>query len=79
MIVKCANPGCDKPFNYNEGKLFFIRVSCLTGGSPRNFHGVQHFWLCSMCCETQVLETHKKWSKESSEASQQLAASSQLR
>ena len=75
MIVKCANPICNEPFNYKEGRLFFVHVSGLTGTSRRNSHGVQHFWLCSMCCEARVVEIHKKWAKGPTEASQQLAES----
>ena len=56
MFSVCANPDCHAPFDYRQGRLFRFHKSYPAGERLRNTHGVQHFWLCGVCCGTYTLE-----------------------
>jgi len=72
MVAKCANPTCNEPFDYRTGRLFFVHVCCARDEARPNSHGVQHFWLCAMCCEAQVGEFHNKRTEASEKPAQSL-------
>jgi hypothetical protein len=55
MFSACANPDCQKPFNYNQGRLFRFHKDFRAGERP-NIHSIQHFWLCSPCSARYTLE-----------------------
>lgn len=55
MFSQCANPGCDRPFNYRQGRL--LRFSnILSGHRFLDDPCVKHFWLCDTCNRNYVLE-----------------------
>ena len=56
MFSACANPDCQVPFDYRQGRLFRFHKDHLAGEKPPNTHSVQHFWLCSVCCGIYTLE-----------------------
>ena len=55
MFAKCANPDCEKLFDYRQGQLIRFCRSELNGPSAANQHIVEHFWLCGSCSELYVL------------------------
>jgi hypothetical protein len=56
MFSMCANPDCQAPFDYQQGRLFRFQKHHQVGEKPLNTHSVQHFWLCGVCCGTYTLE-----------------------
>lgn len=56
MFSVCANPDCRTPFDYRQGRLFRFHKHYPAGERLRNTHGVQHFWLCGVCCAAYTLE-----------------------
>jgi hypothetical protein len=56
MFSVCANPDCQKPFNYRQGRLFRFHKDYFAGGQSANVHSVQHFWLCGACSTMYTLE-----------------------
>ncbi len=56
MFSFCANPDCQVPFEYEEGRLYRFHKNASVGGDAPNTHSVQHFWLCSSCSEIYTLE-----------------------
>lgn len=61
MVEFCANQDCHEPFDYRHGRLFRFHKDCPVGGKPPNTHSVQHFWLCSACCDAYTLEYREGW------------------
>lgn len=59
MLAKCANTGCSTVLQHGEGKFFRFQCGNTADGSPRNSHGVEHFWLCRNCAEIYTLEYDK--------------------
>lgn len=63
MIAKCANPACPTRFDHRLGGKFFRfrrpESAARDLGDPmmgRNrSHNVEHFWLCSRCCQVFTL------------------------
>ena len=60
MIHQCANPSCCKPFHsLREGRIFVFdlpngdQLKAAPGAHTRR---MRHFWLCSACSKTLVLE-----------------------
>jgi hypothetical protein len=60
MIHQCSNPTCSKPFHsLREGRIFVFDLpdkdssAAAPGGHTRR---MRHFWLCSACSQTLVLE-----------------------
>jgi len=51
MLSICANPECRAPFSYGGGRFFRFRQIPSDGNQIPNLHAVQHFWLCSTCCQ----------------------------
>ena len=49
MIGQCANPDCQKTFDYREGRFFRFHKAHRRDQPPPNTHSVQHFWLCGCC------------------------------
>ena len=58
MFSVCANPDCQAPFDYDQGRLFRFHKNAAVGGNAPNSHWVQHFWLCGTCFKTFTLEYH---------------------
>jgi hypothetical protein len=56
MFSACANPNCQAPFNYREGRFFRFHKHHPPSETPPNSHSVQHFWLCGVCCGGYTLE-----------------------
>ena len=56
MFSLCANPDCQAPFDYQQGRFFRFHKDHPAGERPPNTHSVQHFWLCGTCCGTYTLE-----------------------
>jgi hypothetical protein len=56
MFSVCANPACQAPFDYRQGRLFRFHKDHPSGEKPPNTHSVQHFWLCGVCCGAHTLE-----------------------
>lgn len=58
MFEKCANPDCDRPFDFREGQLVRFRRSAsnVRCAANRCVVEVEHFWLCGRCSELYVLE-----------------------
>jgi hypothetical protein len=56
MFSVCANPACQAPFDYRQGRLFRFHKDHRAGEKPPNTHSVQHFWLCGVCCGAHTLE-----------------------
>ena len=56
MFSVCANPDCQRQFDYEQGRLFRFHKDYPAGGIPPNIHSVQHFWLCSPCSAVYTLE-----------------------
>jgi hypothetical protein len=56
MFSVCANPNCQAPFDYLQGRLFRFHKDHAAAEQPPNTHSVQHFWLCSDCCCAYTLE-----------------------
>jgi hypothetical protein len=56
MFSVCANPDCQAPFHYGQGRLFRFHKHCSIGERPLNTHSVQHFWLSGVCCGVYTLE-----------------------
>ena len=57
---KCANPVCATAFHWlGGGKFFRFRPAETSAASPnhspKNLHGVAHFWLCERCCHVFTL------------------------
>ncbi len=55
MFAKCANPDCEKPFDYREGQLVRFCRSTRNGPSAAKPHLIEHYWLCGSCSELYVL------------------------
>ena len=55
MFTKCANPRCEKPFDYREGQLVRYSASSLSSPSSTINDRVEHFWLCGSCSVLYVL------------------------
>ena len=55
VISACANPDCGVAFEYGQGQFFRFHKNPAPGERP-NTHSVQHFWLCSRCCQELTLE-----------------------
>jgi len=55
MFSACANPDCESPFVYGQGRIFRFHKQQELGVLP-NTHCVQHFWLCMRCCQEFTLE-----------------------
>jgi hypothetical protein len=58
MFSFCANPDCQAPFDYRQGRLFRFHKDHPVCERPPNTHSIQHFWLCGTCCGTHTLEYH---------------------
>jgi hypothetical protein len=56
MFSVCANPDCQAPFDYRQGRLFRFHKDNPAGERAPNTHSVQHFWLCGVCCGAYTLE-----------------------
>lgn len=56
MFSVCANPDCQALFDARQGRLFRFHKHYEAGERLRNTHGVQHFWLCGVCCAAYTLE-----------------------
>jgi hypothetical protein len=56
MFSFCANPRCQAPFDYQQGRLFRFHKDHPQAGAPANTHCIQHFWLCGMCSDSYTLE-----------------------
>lgn len=56
MFSACANPNCQAPFDYREGRFFRFHKDHSPSERPPNSHSVQHFWLCGVCCGNYTLE-----------------------
>jgi hypothetical protein len=56
MFSVCANPDCQAPFDYRQGRLFRFHKHHPAGERVPNTHSVQHFWLCGVCCGAYALE-----------------------
>jgi hypothetical protein len=56
MFSFCANPDCQAPFDYRQGRLFRFHKDHPVGEKPPNTHSVQHFWMCGVCCGIYTLE-----------------------
>lgn len=56
MFSMCANPDCEMPFDYGQGRFFRFHKSQAAGEQAANTHSVQHFWLCGQCCREFALE-----------------------
>jgi hypothetical protein len=56
MFSTCANLECRTSFEYGKGRFFLFHKDCQAGETPPNTHCVQHFWLCSNCCQEYALE-----------------------
>lgn len=56
MIANCANPGCSATFDYRAGRLYRFPKRPNEKSRLPNGHGVQHFWLCAMCCQVYTLK-----------------------
>jgi hypothetical protein len=55
MFSTCANPECQKPFDYHQGRL--LRFHSDRSGSDLSENCcVRHFWLCADCSRAYVLE-----------------------
>ena len=55
MLSKCANPECEMPFDYRQGRFFRFHKEQNAGEAPVNHHSVQHFWLCGACTKNYTL------------------------
>lgn len=64
MLSKCANPGCDTPFQYlRDGKLFQIEIDASGRALPTDMGmnpgnkavRLEHFWLCGACSAMHTL------------------------
>ena len=60
MFSVCANPNCQAPFDYLQGRLFRFHKDHAAGEQPPNTHSVQHFWLCSSYLNIYTLEYQSK-------------------
>lgn len=56
MFSVCANPDCQAPFDYRQGRLFRFHKDHPASEKPPNTHSVQHFWLCGVCSGAYTLE-----------------------
>lgn len=56
MFSSCANPNCQAPFDYHQGRFFRFHKDHAACETPPNSHSVQHFWLCGVCCGDYTLE-----------------------
>jgi hypothetical protein len=56
MFSVCANPACQAPINYRQGRLLRFHKDHPASEEPPNTHWVQHFWLCGVCCAVYTLE-----------------------
>jgi hypothetical protein len=57
----CANPDCQAPFDYRQGRLFRFPKHHPAGERPPNTYSVQHLWLCGVCCAAYTLEYRNGW------------------
>lgn len=55
MVSKCANPECETPFNYRQGRLLRFQKENNAGEPSENHHPLQHFWLCEACTKQYTL------------------------
>jgi len=56
MLVKCANPDCQTPFDYREGQLVRFCISASATQPATTEPHVAHFWLCGRCSAIYVLK-----------------------
>jgi hypothetical protein len=58
MVNHCANPQCAKPLHYlREGRIFVFDVPLRKeGGDGKRARRIEHYWLCSACLQTMLLE-----------------------
>lgn len=57
MITKCANPACDKSFQYLRGGrlyCFELRPQNLAGAKRKRL--AVYFWICDRCADSLSLE-----------------------
>ena len=55
-LSKCANPECEAPFDYRQGRILRFHKEQHRAGEPAaNRHSVQHFWLCEACAKQYTL------------------------
>lgn len=60
MFSVCANPECQAPFDYEQGRLFRFHKDAAPDTNRPNTHCAQHFWLCSSCLNIYTLEYQSK-------------------
>jgi hypothetical protein len=60
MYLKCAHPDCSSDFDYGQGRLFRFQQTPAQLNQPTHWHAVKHYWLCSRCCESFLIEYQKK-------------------
>ena len=55
MFSTCANPECQKPFDYHQGRLLRFHSERSQGDFSEDFC-LRHFWLCAHCSGAYLLE-----------------------
>ena len=60
MFSACANPKCELPLVYGQGRFFRFHKRHGSGEALPNTHCVQHFWLCAACCQEFTLEYNER-------------------
>jgi hypothetical protein len=56
MFTRCANPDCEKKFDYREGRLIRFCKPPIDDRLEIDRHRVEHFWLCGTCSNYYVFE-----------------------
>ena len=56
MYLKCAHPDCTSDFDYGQGRLFRFQQTPRQEKQPSHWHAVKHYWLCTRCCESFLIE-----------------------
>jgi hypothetical protein len=56
MYLKCAHPDCTSDFDYGQGRLFRFQQTPRQEKQPSHWHAMKHYWLCTRCCESFVIE-----------------------
>jgi hypothetical protein len=56
MYLKCAHPDCTSDFDYGQGRLFRFQQTPRQEKQPSHWHAMKHYWLCTRCCESFLIE-----------------------
>jgi hypothetical protein len=59
MELKCANPICNSAYEYGHGRLLRVQQTPSQEKQPSHWHGLKHYWLCTLCSEKFNIEFQK--------------------